>query len=81
MSGTARGQMAIDAEAGELEWLGEHIAAFEKGQARLPAAEQVETADAELNRACQRLMELPGANANHPDRPAGLEHGRETGRG
>lgn len=68
MTGTARGQMAINAEAGELEWLREHIAAFEKGEHRLPAAEKFESAEADLNRAYQRLMELPGTNENHPDR-------------
>jgi uncharacterized protein YecT (DUF1311 family) len=68
MTGTARVEMAIDAEVREQEWLREHLAAFEKAQYKLPAPEQFEAADAELNRAYQQLMQLPATDPEHPQR-------------
>ncbi|MDB5575951.1 MAG: hypothetical protein JWR80_1127 [Bradyrhizobium sp.] len=58
---------APDAEVREKEWLREYIAAFEKGQFKLPTPEQLAAADAALNLAYQRVMALPG-DSGHPDR-------------
>lgn len=77
MSGTGRAAFAIQAEAGEKEWLREHLAAFEKGHAALPPAQQFAGADAALNRAYQALMgaatdrdapdRLPGSTVTNTD--------------
>lgn len=66
LTGTARGMLVVQAEAGEQEWLREHLAAFEKG--RFPAAPALATVDAELNRAYNALMARPVTDKNHPDR-------------
>ncbi|MDB5948429.1 MAG: hypothetical protein JWR65_284 [Massilia sp.] len=68
MGGTAGVQMVIDAEAREQEWLREHLAAFERGQFKLPAAEQFDLADAELNQAYARVMQSPATEPGHPGR-------------
>jgi len=66
MTGTARIQMAIDAEGRELEWLREHLAAFEKGLFTLPAPGRFSLADAELNRAYARVMGVAETAPGHP---------------
>ena len=65
MTGTAGTQMGIDAEGREQEWLREHLAAFEKGQFKLPAAEECALADAELNRAYAQVMQSPETDPDH----------------
>ena len=68
MSGSAGVQLAIDAEAREHEWLRENLAAFEKGQFKLPAAEELQLADAELNQAYAHVMQSPETDPDHPGR-------------
>lgn len=66
--GTAGVQLAIDAEAREREWLREHLAVFEKGQFKLPAADEFQLADAELNREYAHVMQSPETDPDHPGR-------------
>ena len=68
--GTAGVMMVINAEAREQEWLREHLAAFESGQFKLPAAEQFDLADAELNQTYARVMQSPETEIGHPGRLA-----------
>jgi hypothetical protein len=68
LSGTARGAQVIEAIASEKEWLREHLAAFEKGNRSLKAAQAVAVADTELNRAYQTLMAAPVSDKERPDR-------------
>lgn len=59
LSGSARAAFVVEAEAGELDWLHEHLAAFEQGKLALPRS-RFARADAQLNHVYQTLMKKPG---------------------
>lgn len=63
LSGTARAALVVAAESGELDWLHEHLAAFEQGKLQLPPPARFARTDAQLNRRYQALMNTPGALA------------------